>query len=79
MCQLQMSYLRLLLAKGVMNYPITVKTDQGARYAMAASVASPRVDVQVMNDIQQKTQLSVKDRVGIGNVGTEWTSGSQGI
>ena len=45
-----------ILAKGVKSYPNT--TNQGARYAMAASVApASRMDVQVMNDIQLKTQL----------------------
>ena len=42
-----------ILARGVKTYPITLKTDQGARYAMAASVAPSRMDVQVMNEIQR--------------------------
>ena len=37
-----------IVAKGAKLYPITLKTDQGARYAMAASVAPARIDVQVM-------------------------------
>ena len=55
------------LVKGVKSYLITLKTDQGARYAMAASVAPSRMDVQVMNEIQRKTQLSVKNRIGVSN------------
>ena len=52
-----------IVAKGAKLYPITLKTDQGARYSIvAASVASPRVDVQVMNDIQLKTQSTAGQR-----------------
>ena len=58
-----------VLAKGPKAYPITLKTDQGMQYAMALSLVNPRLDDQVMGDIQLKNQSSVRDRVGLSNSG----------
>ena len=58
-----------ILARGEKTYPIILKTDQGARYSMATSVAPLRMHVQVMNDIQLMALVPVRDRVGLSNSG----------